>query len=277
MNQYPENVSDSSWCLKFLAKYSESEYIVWCSHLLNAVKNVSLLRFGVKFKCSKAFINMLSVLSCWNMKQALYNVIKNTDGPKRCPNNLPQPEWRLAELFFQSDLSWSQADLCTNSYVNSTHFSLLAMKPLCTRYISYVGIRTGLNSFQNFPYVTTFLLRSISVFYLWKIEWFRKELSPVETVIFRPRNFGKRSFSEILEQCNFGKNGVWRIFLDSLLSHLLSKNTWTSAILERMESYKFFWKAYYLIYLVQTPSWRIWNRTISETIDSKFNSYVRNS
>ena len=79
MNQYPENVSDSSWCLKFLAKYSEYEYIVWCSHLLNVVKNVSLSRFGVKLIHSKAFINMLSVLSCWNMKQTLYNVIKNTD------------------------------------------------------------------------------------------------------------------------------------------------------------------------------------------------------
>ncbi len=34
---------------------------------------------GVKSKHSKAFINMLSVLSWWNMKQALYNNIKNTD------------------------------------------------------------------------------------------------------------------------------------------------------------------------------------------------------
>jgi hypothetical protein len=33
-------------------------------------------------------------------------------------------------------------------------------------------------------------------------------LSPSETAIFRPRNFGKRSFSEILDQCDFGKNGV---------------------------------------------------------------------
>ena len=26
-------------------------------------------------------------------------------GPEECPNNLPQPAWRLAELFFWSDLS----------------------------------------------------------------------------------------------------------------------------------------------------------------------------
>ncbi len=185
--------------------------------------------------------------------------------------------WCLAELFFQSDLSWSPANLWTNSYVISTCFSLLSSPPSCMCYISNIGIKTGLNSFRNFPYVSTFLLRSTSVFYLWKTEWFWKELSPSETVIFGPRNFGKRSFSEILDQCNFGKNGVWRKFSDSLLSHLLSKNTWTSAISERIESLENFRKAYYCIYLIQTPSWRIWRRTILERIDSKFNSYGRNS
>ncbi len=159
-----------------------------------------------------------------------------SNGPKGCPNSLPQPAWRLAELFFWSDLSWLRADLCSNSYVISTRFSLLGTAPSCMRYISNIGIKTGLNSFQNFPYVTAFLLRSISVFYLWKTEWFRKELSSSETVVFGPRDFGKRSFSEILDQRDFGKNGVWRKYSDSLLSHLLSKNTWTSAILERMES-----------------------------------------
>ncbi len=79
MNEYPEIVSDSRWFLKLLAKYSDSEYFVRCSHLLNVVKNVLSLRFGVKLKHSTAFLNMLSVLSSWNMKQALYNVIKNTD------------------------------------------------------------------------------------------------------------------------------------------------------------------------------------------------------
>ncbi len=84
-------------------------------------------------------------------------------GPRsRPPNNL-QSAWCLAELFFRSDLSWSRADLCPNSYVISTRFSLLSSLPSCTHYISNVGIKTGLNSFRNFPYVATFSLRSISV------------------------------------------------------------------------------------------------------------------
>ncbi len=61
-------------------------------------------------------------------------------GPEGRPNNLPQPAWRLAELFFWSDMSWLRADLCANSYVISTRFSLLSKLPSCTRYISYVGI-----------------------------------------------------------------------------------------------------------------------------------------
>ncbi len=60
---------------------------------------------------------------------------------------------------------------------------------------------------------------------------------------------------KIFDQCDFGKNRVWRKFSDSLLSHLLNNNTWTSVILERMESYIFFGKAYYCIYIIQTPSW----------------------
>ncbi len=153
-------------------------------------------------------------------------------------------------------------------------FCLLSTMPLCTRYISNIGIKTGLNSFRDFPYVTTFLLRSILVFYLWKTEQFWNELSPSKTVIFGPRDFGKRSFSEILDQCDFGKNGVWQKISDSLL---LSKNTWTSPILKWMESYKNFQRAYYLIYLFQTPSWWIWTRKISEKNDYAFNSYVQNS
>ncbi len=60
-------------------------------------------------------------------------------GPEGRPNNL-QSAWRLVELFFWSDLSWSQADLCADSYLISTCFSLLSTMPLCTHYISYVGI-----------------------------------------------------------------------------------------------------------------------------------------
>ncbi len=34
--------------------------------------------FGVKSNCSNALIIKLSVMSVWNMKQALYNVMMNT-------------------------------------------------------------------------------------------------------------------------------------------------------------------------------------------------------
>ncbi len=116
------------------------------------------------------------------------------------------------------------ADLWTNSYVISMCFSLLSRLASCTRYISNIGIKTGLNSFRNFPYVTTFSLRSISVFYLWKTECFQKELSPSETV-----------------------------FLDrAILEWDPSQKYWTSAILERMESEENFQIAYYLIYLLKT-------------------------
>ncbi len=62
------------------------------------------------------------------------NLVLLYNGPKGRPNNLPQPAWRLVELFFWSDLSWSRADLCHNSYVSSTHFCLLSTMPSCTRY-----------------------------------------------------------------------------------------------------------------------------------------------
>jgi hypothetical protein len=158
-------------------------------------------------------------------------------GPEGCPNNLPQPAWRLAELFFWSDMSWLQEDLCANSYVISTCFSLLSKLPSCTCYISNVGIKTGLNSFQNFPYVTTFLLRSISVFYLWKTEWFWKDW--------------------VCQK---------QLFLDcAILERDPSQKYWTSAILERIESEENFWIAYYLIYLAKTlgPAqfWKEWSLT----------------
>ncbi len=58
-------------------KYSESEYI-FQFYLLIVEKNVSSSRPGVKFTRSKAFIKLLSSFFSWNMKQELYNVIKNT-------------------------------------------------------------------------------------------------------------------------------------------------------------------------------------------------------
>ncbi len=65
---------------------------------------------------------------------------KMYDGSEGRPNNLPQPAWRLVELFFWSDLSWSRADLCANSYGISMRFSLLSTMPSCTRYVSNIGI-----------------------------------------------------------------------------------------------------------------------------------------
>jgi hypothetical protein len=87
-----------------------------------------------------------SIAHCIQVNQHKKKTVKTTtdwmccNGPEGCPNNLPQPAWRLVELFFWSDLSSSRADLCSNSYVISTRFSLLSTLPSCTRYISYEGI-----------------------------------------------------------------------------------------------------------------------------------------
>ncbi len=82
------------------------------------------------------------LLEYWCLNRGMHNkcpLVVNI-GPEGRPNNLPQPAWRLAELFFRSDLSWLQADLCADSYVISMRFSLLGMATSCTHYISYVGI-----------------------------------------------------------------------------------------------------------------------------------------
>ncbi len=170
-----------------------------------------------------------------------YYLIYLVQTPSWCPNNLPQPSWRLAELFFWSDLSWSGADLCPNSYVISTHFSLLSTMPSCTLYDR--GIKTGLNSFQDFPFVTTFLLRSITTFSLRCISVFYLE-----------------------KQSNFGKNWVRQkqLFLDRVILEIdPSQKYWTSAISERMESDNFFWIAYYLVKTLG-PAWfrKEWSLTI---------------
>ncbi len=130
-------------------------------------------------------------------------------GPRGAPTTCLNQQ---GALFFRSDLSWS-VELIPMWFLRVLAFwAWWHRAPV----ISNIGIKTELNSFRDFPYVTTFSLRSISVFYLWKTEQFWKELSPSEIVIFGPRNFGKRSFSEIVDQCNFGKNWVWRKFSDSL-------------------------------------------------------------
>ncbi len=76
----------------------------------------------------------------WSCSWCGFYHIYDDDGPKGRRNNLPQPACCLAELFFWSDLSWSQADLCANSYVISTRFSLFGRDTTCTCFISYVGI-----------------------------------------------------------------------------------------------------------------------------------------
>jgi hypothetical protein len=173
-------------------------------------------------------------MESYNFFWKAYYLIFLVQTPSWRPNNLPQPAWRLRELLFWSDLSWLRADLCLNSYVISTHFSLLSTMPSCTHYISNIGTKTGLNSFWDFPYVTTFLLRSISVFYLWKTERFRKELSPPETVIFD----------------------------HAILERDPSQKYWTTAISERMESDEIFWIAYYFVKtLGPAQCWKEWSLT----------------
>ncbi len=106
----------------------------------------------------------------------------------------------------------------------SMRFSLLSSPPLCTHYISYVGIKTGLNSFQKFPFVT------LSLWDLFQFFTYEK-------------------------QSDFWKNWVRQkeLFSDrAILERDPSQKYWTSVISERMESEDFFGVAYYLIYLVKT-------------------------
>ncbi len=153
-------------------------------------------------------------------------------------------------------------------------FSLLSSPPSCTHYISNVRIESGLNYFWEFPLCNNLFAKIYFSFLLMKNRVILERIESVRNIYFWTAQFWKEYFSEILYQCDFGKNEVWRTFSDSLLSHLLSKNTWTSAILERVESYKKIWKAYNCIYLIQTPSRQILTRTILERINSEFNSNV---
>ncbi len=73
-------------------------------------------------------------------KQSNIRPYHQLDGPKGRPNNLPQPAWRLTELFFWSDMSWLRADFCANSYAIFICFSLFGGDTTCTHYISYIGI-----------------------------------------------------------------------------------------------------------------------------------------
>ncbi len=112
-----------------------------------AVKRDFFIPVEIKLsKLEEAFETSISapqgcLLPFWiEVSISLYHWWISHGGPKGHPNYLPQPAWCLTELFFWSDLSWLRADLCANSYVISTRFSLLSMLPSCTHYISYVGI-----------------------------------------------------------------------------------------------------------------------------------------
>ncbi len=135
------------------------------------------------------------------------------------PNNLPQPAWRLAELFFWSDLSLSRADLCANSYGNSTRFSLFGHADIVPPvYIQHRNINR-----------TQFFLRlSLSNNLLAEI-YFSFLLMKNRAILER---------IESVRNSYFWTARFWR--------EILLRN-WTIAILERIESDEFFWLAYYLV------------------------------
>ncbi len=194
----------------------------------------------VIFKIKRVNVQLNCLLECLN-RQKMTNVQHRTNSWARgAPQQLAiSMAPRGAILLVRFELIASRS-----LYVISTRFSLLISPPLCTHYISNVGIKIGLNSFQNCPYVTTFLLRSISVFTYKK-------------------------------QSDFGKNWVpqKQLFLDrAILERDPSQKYWTSAILERMESEVIFGIAYYLIYLVKTlwPArfWKEWHLLNTNTFSA---------
>jgi hypothetical protein len=58
-----------------------------------------------EFDLDDAEAKLFSLMKSPHVDDGCKLVQHRVDGPKRCPNNLPQPAWRLAELFFWSDLS----------------------------------------------------------------------------------------------------------------------------------------------------------------------------
>ncbi len=102
--------------------------------------NADFMEIILPFPQERLSISLNDLLNCDFGTEHMDTRLCKNCGPEGRPNNLPQPALRLAELFFWSDLSWLRADLCANSYVISTRFSLLSTLPSCTRYIFYVGI-----------------------------------------------------------------------------------------------------------------------------------------
>ncbi len=115
-----------------LIGWSAMELNVFCVEVSSDLLHLNLAnlpKLGEEMYCLNRWH-----ISSYRSKLALCFIRRSLNGPEGCPNNLPQPSWRLAELFFWSDLSWLQADLWANSYVIFTRFSLLGTPTLCTRY-----------------------------------------------------------------------------------------------------------------------------------------------
>ncbi len=135
--------------------------------------------------------------------------ISLSNGPEGCPNNL-QSAWHLAELFIWSDLSWSWADLSAYSYVISTHFSLLSTMPLCTRYVSYVGI---LCIIHNLLFRISIIFDNMAVWpyrfssYLWLFVFFEFWITLTYCLIL---------FFDISSHCVFFNKICWMLIVWAL-------------------------------------------------------------
>ncbi len=130
-------------------------------------------------------------------------------GPKGRPNNL-QSAWHLAELFFWSDLSWSRADLCDNSYVISTCLSLLSTMPSCNRYIFYVGI---LCIIHNVLFRISFIFDNMAIrpyrfsSYLWLLVYFNISITCTYRLIL---------FLDISSHCVYFNKICWMLIVWAL-------------------------------------------------------------
>ncbi len=84
----------------------------------------------------------LEMGGCYHMQESIFinQKMKNNWWAQGAPQQLATTSMAPRGAILWSDLSWSQADLCANSYVIYTRFSPLSTLPSCTRYISYVGI-----------------------------------------------------------------------------------------------------------------------------------------
>ncbi len=144
-NQCCVQVLESSW---FVWNFEVDRPYFWKRYWLSGPKNPGFCQciWSQSETASQPKFSQMWLPTLWEMWNTMYPHYEDNqsdwwdnNGPKGRPKNL-QSAWRLAELFFWSDLSWSQANLCSNSYEISTHFSLLSTMPSCTCYIYYIGI-----------------------------------------------------------------------------------------------------------------------------------------